>query len=167
MQKSSRLRLRCLESDAAVAAPRHPWFARPAGDPCLARGVRYMFMSMSHRSSARLKKPSNPSNHELSELQMDSSSVPGARKVRTLRFGSVKIKSAPPAAAVVQRNVAAGHSALTRAKSAFLAKGVKLGYRKDVPFYSVDPEQPGVMIRRLNGRVDRGRLVDGVFVPSA
>ncbi len=41
--------------------------------------------------------------------------------------------------------------------------GVVIGRKKDVPRYAVAEGEPGAFIRRLNGRKDRGRLVNGTF----
>ena len=41
--------------------------------------------------------------------------------------------------------------------------GVRLSVKKSVPLYWLESDNPDVMIRKLNGKVERGSLVDGVF----
>jgi hypothetical protein len=41
--------------------------------------------------------------------------------------------------------------------------GITLREIRGVPLYWVDPNDPGLFVRRLDRREERGRLVDGVF----
>ncbi|MDB5577586.1 MAG: hypothetical protein JWR80_2762 [Bradyrhizobium sp.] len=41
--------------------------------------------------------------------------------------------------------------------------GVVIRAKKDMPQFSVAEGETGVFVRKLNGRIDRGRLVDGTF----
>jgi hypothetical protein len=66
----------------------------------------------------------------------------------------------------MQHNIASGNSALGRAASAFVKPGVKLSRGKNIPFYRADPREPRILIRELNGRSQRGTLVDGEFKPA-
>ena len=81
----------------------------------------------------------------------------------TIRVGDVTVVVPRPSAASVKHNVAMSSEALERATKRLVRAGVRLYPKKNVPLYSVDPDRPGVFIRRLNGRVDRGVLEDGVF----
>jgi hypothetical protein len=47
--------------------------------------------------------------------------------------------------------------------SALVNPGVKLPRGKGVPIYRADPNDPTILIRELNGRDERGTLVDGEF----
>ena len=87
----------------------------------------------------------------------------GGDKMRAVTFGSVTVRAAVPATADIDRNVASGQSALARARAAMLKPGVRLSTRKDVPLYHVDPDRPDEVIRKLDGKVERGRFVDGAF----
>ncbi len=84
----------------------------------------------------------------------------GASKVK---FGDVTVTGARPTAEAVRLNVARSTEALERVGKRLLTPGVRLPRKKGVPRFSVVESEPGVFIRELNGRVDRGRLVDGVF----
>lgn len=85
--------------------------------------------------------------------------------VGKVRFGRVVVEAATPSAAQAKRNIAAGHSALGRAKTALLKPGVHVRVAPDVPLYHADPATPGVLVRTLNGQTTRGRLVAGRFKP--
>lgn len=83
-------------------------------------------------------------------------------KATTVKFGSVKITGQHPDAEVVNQNIERGTKALERLARDLGRPGVSLRPRKNVPLYSA-ADEPGIFIRKLNGRVDRGRLVDGQF----
>ena len=85
-----------------------------------------------------------------------------ARKFKT-KFGSVTISGSRPNPDIVSRNVERSTKALERVGKKLTKPGVTVRPKKDVPQYSVAEGETGVFIRRLNGRVDRGRLVKGVF----
>jgi len=78
----------------------------------------------------------------------------------------VTVEAARPSSAEVKRNVLAGQKALLRAKDAFLAPGVNIHAEKDVPLFSVDPANPTIVVRKLNGKKERGVLKNGVFEAS-
>lgn len=80
-----------------------------------------------------------------------------------IKFGSVTITGKKPTAAVVTQNVKISTEALERVGKWLIKPGVMIRRKKDVPQYSVAEGETGVFIRRLNGRTDRGRLVNGVF----
>ena len=79
------------------------------------------------------------------------------------RFGGVTLTGAKPTADAVRANVAASTSALERAGRRLLKPGVVIRPRKDVPRFFVAEEEPDVFIRQLNGRIERGRSVNGSF----
>ncbi len=90
---------------------------------------------------------------------------PGAKKVKTrkTRFGSVTVTAPAPSKAMVQHNVKVSTQALERVTGRLAKPGVRLHVKKGVPLYSLDSDNPDVMIRKLNGKVERGNFVDGVF----
>lgn len=90
---------------------------------------------------------------------------PGTRKVKTCktRFGNVTVTAPPPSKAMVQHNVKASTEALERVTKRLAKAGVRLYTKKDVPLYSLDSDNPDVMIRKLNGKVERGSFIDGEF----
>ncbi len=87
----------------------------------------------------------------------------GKAKTRKTRFGSVTVTAPAPSKAMIQQNVAASTKALERATGRLAKAGVRLHPKKDVPFYSLDADNPDVMIRKLNGKTERGMLVNGTF----
>jgi len=80
-----------------------------------------------------------------------------------IKFGSVTITGKKPNAAVVARNVKRSSEALERVGKRLIKPGVTIRRKKNVPQYSVAEGGIDVFIRRLNGRTERGRLVEGVF----
>jgi|SoiMethySBSTD1v2_1073268.scaffolds.fasta_scaffold996052_2 hypothetical protein len=86
----------------------------------------------------------------------------GSRNFKT-KFGGVTISGRRPAAEIVTRNVERSSMALERVGKKLTKPGIAIRSKKNVPQYSVAEDEIGVFIRRLNGRVERGRLVKGVF----
>lgn len=79
-------------------------------------------------------------------------------------FGEVTARVPAPSADAVRRNVQASSAALKGLVDAFTNPSrTRLGKTKDVPFFHADPDQPGRLIRKLNGRRERGFLRNGVF----
>ena len=86
----------------------------------------------------------------------------GPRRFKA-KFGGVTITGSRPTAAVVSRNVERSSMALEQVRKTLSKPGVAIRSKRDVPQYSAAEDEIGVFIRRLNGRVERGRLVNGVF----
>ena len=86
----------------------------------------------------------------------------GSRRCKT-KFGGVTITGSRPAAEIVTRNVERSSMALERVGKKLIKPGIAIRPKRNVPQYSVAEDEIGVFIRRLNGRVERGRLVKGVF----
>ena len=86
-------------------------------------------------------------------------------RVRRLKitFGDVTVVGPRPSAVEVKRNIEASRQALERVKARLMRPGVRLYAKKGVPLYSADPDRPGVYIRQLNGKTDRGILENGAF----
>ncbi|MBK7145058.1 MAG: hypothetical protein IPH76_07555 [Xanthomonadales bacterium] len=78
----------------------------------------------------------------------------------------MSIRVGLPSKGEVLANVAAGQSALKRARRVFVGSGVALALKPSVPKYHVDPDQPGLIVQELNGRRRLGTLSNGVFKPS-
>ena len=108
-----------------------------------------------------------PSAHVAGRVQTKTRiSAPSADHVfDEVRFGRVVVEAAKPSPDQAKRNIAAGRSALGRAKTALLKPGVHVRVAADVPLYHADPNTPGLLVRTLNGRITRGRLVAGRFKP--
>jgi len=85
------------------------------------------------------------------------------RKTTKVKFGDVVVVGERPSAAAVKQSVEFSTAALERLGVALAKPGITLRPRKDVPLYSAAGGDPGVLIRRLNGRTERVRFVDGVF----
>jgi len=86
-----------------------------------------------------------------------------SRSTITVRCGSVTVELVRPSQAEVRRNIAAGQKALSGVKDAFLKPGIRLRAGKGIPLYSVDPKNPAILVRVLNGKKARGVLKDGAF----
>jgi len=81
----------------------------------------------------------------------------------TIKFGSVTVSAAKPLAATVATNVKRSSDALERVTRTLAKPGVVICPKKDVPQFFAAEDERGVFIRRLNGRIERGRMVDGAF----
>lgn len=92
-------------------------------------------------------------------------SVRAARKARTrkIKFGDVVITAPAPRSAVVKANVAQSTEALARAAKRLSRPGVIIRAKRGVPLFSLDSEEPDIVIRTLDGKTERGHLVDGIF----
>jgi hypothetical protein len=88
--------------------------------------------------------------------------VQGPRRFKA-KFGGVTITGNRPTAEIVSRNVERSSMALEQVSKTLSKPGVAIRAKRDVPQYSAAEDEIGVFIRRLNGRVQRGRLVNGVF----
>lgn len=84
-------------------------------------------------------------------------------RLEKIRFGDVVITARRPSDTQIQRNAEEGWAGLARAFARLARPGVRIYPKKDVPLYSVDPDNPSVFIRKLNGRTDRGVFEDGQF----
>lgn len=82
----------------------------------------------------------------------------GAPRMMKVTFGSVTVATAVPAHDEVERNIEAGQAAMARGLRALLKPGVRILSKKNVPLFSVDPDNPRIIIRKLNGKTDRGTL---------
>jgi hypothetical protein len=92
----------------------------------------------------------------------------GASKeaTRKRKFGAVVVANTAPDAQTVAGNVDAGREALKRATDVLTKPGVTLRLGAHVPRFRADVSEPGMLIRELNGNEQRGRIVNGIFVPA-
>lgn len=100
------------------------------------------------------------------EAPTDGAGDAKRERSKTMRFGSVQAKVVAQSPATKTANVALGQVALKRAKTGFLKRGVSLRHGKSVPVFFADPREPSILIRRLDGHEERGKIVDGAFVPA-
>ena len=89
--------------------------------------------------------------------------VKGSGKRSTVKFGGVTVSVPKPSSAELKRNIAASTEALERVTKRLVRPGVRLYVKKNVPLYSADPREPGVYIRVLNGKTERGVVENGMF----
>ena len=81
-------------------------------------------------------------------------------------FGLVRLQVEPQDPSRVRLNVAQGQKALARAKDKILKPGIKISAQKGVPLFSADPKHPGCLIRRMDGKTQRGTITGGKFKVS-
>lgn len=81
----------------------------------------------------------------------------------TVKFGGVTVVVAKPSRAQLKQNVAASTEALERVTKRLVRPGVRLYAKKNVPLFSADPSEPGIYIRVLNGKTERGVVENGLF----
>jgi hypothetical protein len=88
----------------------------------------------------------------------------GTQKMRTTKFGNVTVTGPAPSEEQMARGVREGTRALDGLVRAFeKLPGITLPRQKDVPLFWADDDDPDIIIRELNGKIDRGRLVDGKY----
>jgi hypothetical protein len=123
---------------------------------------------MSTKPEKETELRTKPRTRTTSELVINITNL--TRKVgstpvvfENVRYGKVTMKIKRPSATTVLSNVAAGQKALERARTKILRPGVTITVHKGVPLYSADPDHPSTLIRKLDGKVQRGRFVDGKF----
>lgn len=85
------------------------------------------------------------------------------KRSRKIKFGDVTVTAPGPSATMVKHNVKRSTEALERLAKRLGKPGISIRARKDVPLFSLDSDNPDVMIRTMNGRTERGHMVDGVF----
>jgi hypothetical protein len=81
----------------------------------------------------------------------------------TVRFGDAVITGARPSREIVEKNVGMSTVVLEQATRKLAVPGIKLPSKRDVPQFFADDANPDIIVRRLNGRLQRGRLVNGSF----
>lgn len=101
--------------------------------------------------------------HSAATRQVVDVRMRNGQNMAKVEFGSVTISGAKPSASSVAMNVERSTEALERVARKLVKPGVALRAKKGVPYYSVAEGETGVFVRRLDGRVERGRLVDGAF----
>jgi hypothetical protein len=98
-------------------------------------------------------------------MATNAKSEPGSGRIksRKVRFGSVTVTAPAPSSALVRHNITLSTQALERVAKRLARPGINLRPKKNVPLYSLDSDNPDVMIRKLNGKTERGAFIDGVF----
>lgn len=90
-------------------------------------------------------------------------SSPASKPRGNVTFGNVTIAGVRPSAEVVRVNVERSTTALQRITRKLTKPGVTLSKKKGVPRFSADEDDPSIFIRVLDGKTDRGRMVNGEF----
>jgi hypothetical protein len=89
-----------------------------------------------------------------------------SRGTVSVTFGSVTIKADAPDRLAIAKNVRQGNTALSRVAAKIGAPGVAIEEKPGVPLFRADPENPKVLIRSLDGEVERGTMRAGKFVAA-
>ena len=91
--------------------------------------------------------------------------VTGSGKIhtRTLTYGTVSAKVAKADGKAVGKSVEIGKVLLRKAGNELMKPGVKLSSKRGVPLYHSDPDKPGLLVRRIDGRTERGVFKGGEF----
>jgi|GEM_PF-2543774 len=89
--------------------------------------------------------------------------VPVAGVSAKVTVGSVTVSVSQPTQEMIKRNLAASEVALSRAMKEIIKPGIKLNPAKGVPLYQADPDNPNLIIRKLDGKLEKGRFVAGKF----
>lgn len=89
--------------------------------------------------------------------------VPVAGVSAKLTVGSVTVRVSQPTQEMIKRNLAASEVALSRAMKEIIKPGIKLNPAKGVPLYQADPDNPNLIIRTLDGKLEKGCFLAGKF----
>lgn len=81
----------------------------------------------------------------------------------TVTFGSVTIRTEREDPEVIRKNIIEGQKAFARAVQAFKTKGVKLNVPKGTALYQANPNNPNLLIRNIDGKIDQGVFDNGQF----
>jgi len=81
----------------------------------------------------------------------------------TVTFGSVTIRTERPTPEAIKKNILDGQMALARGLEAFKTKGVKLNVSKGTALYQANPNNPELLIRNIDGKIDQGVFENGQF----
>lgn len=90
---------------------------------------------------------------------------PNSGRTKVAVFGTTTVVVEAPTEKMEADNVKRGQEALARGLMALTKPGVTLVLPRNVPRFRVDRVDPSVLVRTLNGRTTRGRIVQGKFVP--
>lgn len=135
------------------------------GDACAGAGVRYLASMAENKASDRGKVRKRARRYVVTVEDTRGRKAQSKGAHSTLRFGLVRAKTGKADPQVKSANVALGQESLKRAKGAFTRKGITLRHGKAVPVFRADPQEPSVLIRRLDDREERGRFIGKEFVP--
>lgn len=116
---------------------------------------------MSEESELKPKSPHTPVKREL-RVSVKSRALNSAGYGQ-VTFGDVTIAGNLPSAESVRVNVERSANALARIGKTLAKPGVRLPKKKGIPRFSVDEDDPTIFVRVLDGRVDRGRMINGEF----
>jgi hypothetical protein len=81
----------------------------------------------------------------------------------TVTCGSVTIRTERPTPEAIKKNIVEGQKAFARAIEAFKTKGVKLNVSKGTALYQANPNNPALLIRNIDGKIDQGVFENGQF----
>ena len=89
--------------------------------------------------------------------------VPVTGASARVTVGSVTVSVTKPTEAMIKKNRVASGAALSRAMKEIIKPGVKLNPANGVPLYQADPDNPDLIIRKLNGKLEKGSFIAGKF----
>jgi hypothetical protein len=84
-------------------------------------------------------------------------------KTVTTKLGNVSVTGRSPSAEMIKANVDRSTAALVRVADRLIKGGVTLPRKKGIPYYSLDRDNPKIVIRKLDGVITRGEFADGKF----
>jgi hypothetical protein len=89
--------------------------------------------------------------------------VNSKRRLVKVAFGTAIVKGARPSRVTVEENIKLSNSAMEQVVKWAFKPGVRTRRGKGVPYYSASSDEDGVIIRRIDGKIERGRFVNGTF----
>lgn len=90
----------------------------------------------------------------------------GATPLVEVKVGRTTILAERPSEADIKRSLAISRRAMKALCKRLLNPGIVLHHPPGVPLFEADPLDPQRVIRRLDGKVERGHFVRGKFKPE-
>lgn len=83
-----------------------------------------------------------------------------------VRLGNVTVGVRTPTPVEFKRRMQESKAVVLNLRSAVGKTGVRIAMKASTPLYEADPDDPNLVIRKLNGKATRGHFKDGVFVKA-
>lgn len=90
----------------------------------------------------------------------------GTAPLVEVKFGRTTILAERPSEASIKRSLAISRRAIKGLCKCLLNPGIVLHHPPGVPLFEADPLAPQRVVRRLDGKVERGHFVRGKFKPD-
>ena len=116
-----------------------------------------------HKLEAMTKLKATPHKTQLQSVVIKGSALKGVLRRSIVKFGNVTVTANRPTETAAVEARLASVLAAESLRNVFAKRGVVLRAKGGVPQYWASDDEPDVYVRRLDGKTELGRLVDGIF----